>query len=92
VASGGYDIPESKIRERYDRSRENLISLIPGLAELRIYDNSAEFDESTSEIPPPLLVVHCRGNEIVERCSMEDVPKWAKPIVAAVFRLVDQGG
>ena len=86
VVSGGHDIPESKIRERYDRSRENLISLMPGLAELRIYDNSAEFDESTGEIPPPLLVVHCRGNEIVERCSMEDVPKWAKPIVVAVFR------
>ena len=87
VARGGHDIPESKIRERYDRSRENLIGLIPGLAELRICDNSGEVDESTGKIPPPLLVVHSRGNEIVERCSMEHVPKWAKPIVAAVFRL-----
>ena len=29
VARGGHDIPEEKIRERYDRSRINLIELMP---------------------------------------------------------------
>ena len=87
VAEGGHGIPEPRIRERYDRSRENLISLMPALSELWLYDNSGEADESTGRIPPPLQVLHCRERAIVARCSMEDVPKWAKPIMAAAFRL-----
>lgn len=86
MARGGHDIPESRICERYDRSRENLISLLPDLSELRVYDNSGEADESTGKIPPPLLVLHCRERELIDRCSMAAVPEWAKPIVAAVFR------
>lgn len=87
VARGGHGIPEARIRERYDRSRKNLISLMPDLSQLRLYDNSGEADESTGRIPPPLLVLHCRQRAIVARCSMADVPEWAKPIVAAAFRL-----
>src|SRR5260370_1188723 len=44
VARGGHDIPETKIRERFDRSRLNLIQLMPKLTELRVYDNSREAD------------------------------------------------
>ena len=36
VARGGHDIPDQKIRERYDRSRLNLIRLLPRLTELRL--------------------------------------------------------
>jgi hypothetical protein len=44
VARGGHDIPEERIRERYDRSRINLIELMPRLTELKVYDNSFEAD------------------------------------------------
>lgn len=40
VASGGHDIPEERIRERYSQSRLNLIRLLPCLEELLLYDNS----------------------------------------------------
>jgi predicted ABC-type ATPase len=42
VVSGGHDIPESKIRERWVGSRANLIKLMPRLAHLQVFDNSAE--------------------------------------------------
>src|SRR2546427_11193813 len=41
-ARGGHDIPEEKIRERYDRRRVNLIELMPRLTELRVFDNSLD--------------------------------------------------
>jgi predicted ABC-type ATPase len=34
VEAGGHDIPAARIRERYDRSRDNLIRLLPKLTEL----------------------------------------------------------
>jgi predicted ABC-type ATPase len=36
VARGGHDIPEKRIRVRYDSSRKNLVKLLPYLAELEI--------------------------------------------------------
>ncbi len=39
VEKGGHDIPEERIRDRYDRGRLNLIRLLPRLTELRVYDN-----------------------------------------------------
>src|SRR5580658_7836926 len=42
VRHGGHDIPEEKIRARWETSRENLIALLPRLAHLQVFDNSAE--------------------------------------------------
>ena len=36
VAAGGHDIPEAKIRERWENSRLNLVRLLPHLAELMV--------------------------------------------------------
>ena len=44
VARGGHAIPEDQVRRRYDQSRLNLVRLLPGLAELHVYDNSADGD------------------------------------------------
>ena len=44
VARGGHDIPEARVRDRFDTSRLNLIRLLPRLTELVVYDNSAEAD------------------------------------------------
>lgn len=84
VAKGGHDIPESKIRERYDRSRANIIRLLPWLASLRLYDNSAEGDPAT-EGPRPKLVLSVEEGQVVYVLPMGEVPDWAKPIVLAAL-------
>lgn len=85
VARGGHDIPESKIRERYDRSRANLIRLLPHLTELRVFDNSVEADPGSGAAPTPLLVLHMVNGNIAAMCDLGSVPEWAKPIVAAAI-------
>ncbi len=91
VAKGGHDIPEGKIRERYDRGRENLIRLLPRLAQLHVYDNSTEGDPDAGVAPLPRLVLHCVARRIVApralRSLLETTPGWAKPIVAAALKL-----
>jgi predicted ABC-type ATPase len=85
VAAGGHDIPEAKIRERYETSRANLIRLLPRLASLRLYDNSAEGDPKAGRQPQPQLLLHMEGGRIVFRISLDRVPQWAKPIMAVAL-------
>jgi len=85
VAKGGHDIPQGKIRERYDRSRVNLIRLLPRLTSLRLYDNSEEGDPTT-EGPRPKLILHLDEGRIVQIVPLREVPRWAKPIVVATLR------
>jgi predicted ABC-type ATPase len=85
VARGGHDIPEARIRERYDRSRLNLVRLLPRLTELRVYDNSAEADPHAGKAPEPVLVLHTAGGRVVATCDLALTPEWAKPIVAAAL-------
>jgi predicted ABC-type ATPase len=82
VAAGGHDIPEAKIRERYESSRANLIRLLPHLASLRIYDNSAEGDPKAGQRPQPLLLLHMEAGRIVSHIALDQVPQWAKPVMA----------
>jgi predicted ABC-type ATPase len=86
VLKGGHDIAQEKIRERYDRSRENLVRLLPSLTELRVFDNSADGDPLAGQTPKPLLVLHTALGKILTMCQPEDVPEWAKPLVAAAIR------
>jgi predicted ABC-type ATPase len=88
VARGGHDIPEARIRERYDASRLNLIDLLPNLTELRVYDNSEESDPQRGIVPEPKLLLHTEGGRIVSHCDLGAVPDWAKPILAAAMRLL----
>ena len=91
VARGGHDIPEDKIRERYDRGRENLIRLLPQLTELRVYDNSDDADPALGSAPTPRLLLHWRDRRIIEPANLKTLlattPTWAKPIVAAAIKL-----
>jgi predicted ABC-type ATPase len=77
----------SEIRERYDRSRINLIELMPGLAELRVYDNSKHADLAKGEAPQPRLILAMTKRKIVEHCDLATAPTWAKPILAAAFAI-----
>lgn len=88
VARGGHDIPEEQIRARYDRSRINLIDLMPRLTELRVFDNSFEADPHAGGVPRPSLVLHVARGEIVEMVDLSRTPGWARAIVAAALKIV----
>jgi predicted ABC-type ATPase len=87
VARGGHDIPEEKIRERYDRSRVNLIELMPTITELRVYDNSIDADPHAGHLPRPVLVLHLAKRKIVQMVDLDKTPDWAKPVVVAAIKL-----
>jgi predicted ABC-type ATPase len=86
VAKGGHDIPEANIRDRFDRSRLNLIRLLPKLTELRVYDNSEEADPDEGVAPQPELLLHMVRGKIVSSCNLKMTPQWAKPILAAAIK------
>ena len=90
VEKGGHAIPEQKIRDRYDRSRLNLIRLMPRLTELLVYDNSEEADPDAGGRPEPKLLLHMASGKIVNSCDLQLIPEWAKPIVAAALRTAGQ--
>lgn len=87
VKGGGHDIPEADIRRRWDASRENLVVLMPKLARLWIYDNSAESDPRSGRAPIPRLVLEARHGRIVAPAHLRDTPDWAKPLVARAMQL-----
>lgn len=87
VRKGGHQIPEAAIRDRYDRSRLNLIQLLPTLTELRVYDNSVEADPHTGATPQLTLVLHMVRGNVASSCNMALTPEWAKPILAAAMGL-----
>jgi predicted ABC-type ATPase len=87
VARGGHDIPDAKIRERFDSSRLNLIRLMPKLTELRVYDNSREADPHAGVRPEPALILHLALARIVSSCKLTATPAWAKPILRAAMTL-----
>jgi len=87
VRKGGHDIPEEDIRRRYERSRINLVHLLPKLAALRVYDNSAEADPAAGKAPAPKLVLHMEHGKILGPADLSRTPDWAKPIVAAALKL-----
>ena len=89
VRRGGHSIPEETIRRRYELSRLNLVHLLPHLTDLRVYDNSDSADPELGKAPVPHLVLHLKEG-IILIPTLEDLPltpEWAKPIVAAAFRL-----
>lgn len=87
VARGGHAIPEQTIRRRFEHSRLNLIRLLPVLAALRVYDNSAPADPAAGKTPAPLLLMHMERGWIMHPRNMPPAPDWAKPIVASAMKM-----
>ena len=89
VASGGHDIPEEMIRQRWDSSRRNIIALMPFLTELRVFDNSHEGNPLAGTIPPPRELLYWRDGAIVspDVHTLAATPEWAKPIIARALKL-----
>lgn len=88
VRRGGHDVPEEHILRRYERSRANLIALLPVLSSLKVFDNSADADPAAGKTPKPWLVLHVEGVKIIGPADLSRTPSWAKPIVAAARLLV----
>lgn len=89
VARGGHDIAEKTIRERCPRALANLIALMPHLAQLQVYDNSAEAAPG-SAIADPLLVLEMRKGRLVapppdDIDALLATPDWAKPLLEAAL-------
>ena len=87
VRRGGHDIAAEHIRRRYDRSRLNLIELLPHLTALRVFDNSENADPAAGKTPQPKLVLHLERGKILNPRALKRTPDWAKPIVAAALKL-----
>ena len=87
VAHGGHDIPADKIRERWNRSRENLIRLLPRIDHLRVYDNSKEADPAEGLQPEPLLLLEMQRGQITAPADLSGAPDWVQPIIAAAIHL-----
>jgi predicted ABC-type ATPase len=85
VRAGGHDIPEDVVRRRYRHSLINLVTLLPVLTELRVYDNSVTADPATGQAPQPVLVLHMQRGHIVGPSDLTATPAWAKPVVAAAL-------
>ena len=81
VLSGGHDISERRIRQRYVSSRANLVRLLPRLTELNVYDNSFDADPLTGQTPQPRLILRMDQGRIISRCEDSALPEWAKPIM-----------
>lgn len=89
VSAGGHDIPEAKIRERCTTSLANLIALMPHLAYLQVYDNSAEAAPGES-IADPLLVMEMANGKLCWPSAPGDLlrtPEWAKPLMESALSL-----
>jgi predicted ABC-type ATPase len=87
VAHGGHGIPVEKIRERWNRSRENLIRLLPCIDHLRVYDNSSEADPAAGRQPQPVLLLEMQRGQITAPADLSNAPDWAQPIIAAAIHL-----
>ncbi len=91
VAHGGHDIPEAKIRERWTASRANLVRLMPRLARLQVFDNSAPAAPD-GEIPDPILLLEMAHGKVrvpqpADALALARVPDWARPIVQAALMM-----
>lgn len=89
VASGGHAIAEAKIRERWMTSRAHLIELLPRLARLQVFDNSADAAPG-HDIPDPVLLLETVAGRVVwpepgDMPTLQATPAWAKPIVQAAM-------
>lgn len=89
VAVGGHDIPEASIRARWTRARENLIALMPLLAQLQVYDNSVDVARGKAVPDPVLLLEMVDGALVVPEAddleALAKTPEWAKPLLEAAL-------
>lgn len=90
VARGGHDIPEHKIRERFDSSRLNVVRLMPHVRDLQIFDNSAEAG-ADGIVPNPVRLMCVSGGQLVWPIEQDEIaatPQWARPLLESALELL----
>lgn len=76
VMRGGHDVPENKVRSRYERSLNNLI-LLPELCdELYVFDNS-----SSREAGEPAMIVQAFHGNV----ELHPSPNWDREALEALM-------
>jgi len=89
ASRGGHDIPEDKIFERWEKSRANLVALLPHLAELGVFDNSVTASPG-EPVPEPRQLLHFKDGAVVyptDAATLADIPAWAQAIVERALRV-----
>lgn len=86
VKKGGHDIPEADIRRRYEHSRLNLIDLLPFLAALRVYDNSADADPAKGRAPEPVLALHMERGRILNKEDLKNTLAGMANFISGILR------
>lgn len=87
VRRGGHDIPEDKVRERYDNSRNNLLQFIGTAANMRVWDNSAQTMDGRPN-PIEIFSIKNRTLQLGKHMSLAQVPDWAKPLLTRAIKMV----
>lgn len=85
VACGGHDIPEDKIRARFQTSMQNLCLLANVVDQLAVYDNSQPLGRDKN--PDLRLLLHLEGDTVRE--LDRNMPGWAKPVAAVCLQRAD---
>jgi len=91
VRSGGHPINEADIRRRWPLAQQNLVRLMPVLAQLQVYDNSA--DAALGEaVPDPQLLLQMEDGQVLypepdDLVQLAATPAWATPLLEAALRL-----
>jgi len=87
VRCGGHSIPEHRVRERYVSAMANLVRLLPHVAAIHVFDNTATVAEG-EPLRPPKRVARIDAGRLrwPSLDALETVPRWAVPVVAAALR------
>lgn len=93
VAAGGHPISDADIHRRYPLALQNLIALLPALAQLQVYDNSAEAGPG-QPVADPQLVLQMDGGRLTwpaadDVAQLRQTPDWAVPVLEAALQCHD---
>ncbi len=91
VRSGGHPINEADIRRRWPLAQQNLVRLMPVLAQLQVYDNSADAAPGEA-VPDPQLLLQMEDGQVLypepdDLAQLAATPAWATPLLEAALRL-----
>jgi len=91
VRSGGHPINEADIRRRWPLAQQNLVRLMPVLAQLQVYDNSADAAPGEA-VPDPQLLLQMEDGQVLypepdDLVQLAATPAWAAPLLEAALRL-----
>lgn len=79
---GGHYIDETKIRERWETSRANMVELITVCHSVNVFDNSRPLKDGRAQT----RVLFKMKQGVFVQPPAPDMPTWAKPLAASAFK------